>query len=73
METIFPNKIQDLGEAMKMMAMGSTVGLFGMFGGGKLQARDNERPSYAKGMAHVKITNVKAIATCPEGINHIVV
>jgi mannonate dehydratase len=73
MEKIFPKKNQDRREAMKMMAMGSTAGLFGLFGGNTLQARDKETPSYARGMAPVKITDVKAIATCPEGINLIVV
>jgi mannonate dehydratase len=60
-------------EMMKMMAMGSTAGLFGLFGGGTARAGDRETPTYGKGMAPVKIRDVKAIATCPEGINIIVV
>ncbi len=60
-------------ELMKMMAMGSSVGLFGLLGGNKLMAEEKETPSYARGMAPVTITKIKAIATCPEGINLIVV
>lgn len=60
-------------ELLKTMALGSTAGLFGIFGSTNTQAQTRPTPSYAKGMAPVKIKNVKAIATAPEGINLIVV
>ena len=60
-------------EAMKLIAAGSTVGLLGLFGGPVARAKNYETPSYAKGLAPVKIKSVKAIATAPEGINLIVV
>jgi len=60
-------------ELLKTMALGSTAGLFGMFGSTNTHAQTRQVPSYTKGMAPVKIKNVKAIATAPEGINLIVV
>jgi mannonate dehydratase len=60
-------------EAMKLIAAGSTVGLLGLFGSPIARAENYETPSYAKGLAPVKIKSVKAIATAPEGINLIVV
>jgi mannonate dehydratase len=60
-------------ELMKMIALGSTAGIFGLLGSTNAEAQAKEKPSYAKGMAPVKIKNVKAIATAPEGINLIVV
>ncbi len=56
-----------------MFAMGSTAGLLGLSGSVNGQAQPRDKPSYAKAMATVKIKNVKAIATAPEGINLIVV
>ena len=60
-------------EAMKLIAAGSTVGFLGMFGSPFIREEKYEIPSYAKGLAPVKIRSVKAIATAPEGINLIVV
>src|SRR5450759_285289 len=60
-------------EAMKLIAAGSTVGLLGLFGGPVARAKNYETPSYAKGLAPVKIKSVKAIATAPAGSNLIVV
>jgi mannonate dehydratase len=67
------NAVKSRREMMKLMAMGSTAGLFGIFGPSQLKAEEKEKPSYTKAMAPVKIRNVKVIATCPEGINLIVV
>ena len=60
-------------EALKLIAAGSTVGLFGLFGSPEARAETYETPAYSNGMAPVKIKSVKAIATAPEGINLIVV
>src|SRR5688572_16907343 len=61
-------------EAMKMLAVGSTAGLFGLFGApATAKAESPKVPDYKKGLPPVKIKNVKAIATAPEGINLIVV
>ena len=60
-------------ELLKMMALGSTAGFFGLTGGLTANAQEKQKPSYTNGMAPVKIKNVKAIATAPEGINLIVV
>jgi len=73
MDTMQSNAVKSRREMMKLMAMGSTAGLFGIFGPKQLKAEEKEKPSYSKAMAPVKIRNVKVIATCPEGINLIVV
>ncbi|MCF8341375.1 MAG: starvation-sensing protein RspA [Chitinophagaceae bacterium] len=73
MDTMQNNAVKSRREMMKLMAMGSTAGLFGIFGPKQLKAEEKEKPSYSKAMAPVKIRNVKVIATCPEGINLIVV
>lgn len=73
MDTMQNNAVKSRREMMKLMAMGSTAGLFGIFGPSQLKAEEKEKPSYTKAMAPVKIRNVKVIATCPEGINLIVV
>ncbi len=60
-------------EALKMLGLGTSAGLLSLFGG-TAQARGNyETPSYAKGMAPVKIKNIKAIVTAPQGSNLITV
>lgn len=56
-----------------MLGLGTSAGLLSLFGG-TTQARENqETPSYAKGMAPVKIKNIKAIVTAPQGSNLITV
>jgi mannonate dehydratase len=59
--------------AMKMLAVGSTAGLLGLFGTPRANAEIYETPGYARGLAPVKIKSVKAIATAPQGSNLIVV
>ncbi|HEX5026238.1 MAG TPA: enolase C-terminal domain-like protein [Agriterribacter sp.] len=58
---------------MKMLALGSTTGFLGLIGDTRAVAETRHSPSYKNGMPPVKIKNVKAIATAPEGINLIVV
>ncbi|MBO9613500.1 MAG: starvation-sensing protein RspA [Dyadobacter sp.] len=59
--------------AMKMLAAGSTAGLLSLFDSPKARAERYETPQYAKGMAPVTITNVKAITTAPGGSNLVIV
>src|SRR4051812_35348018 len=61
-------------ETMKMLALGSTAGLFGL--PGSLFAHEQKPKSsnnYNAGTPPVKIRSVKAIATAPEGSNLIIV
>ena len=61
-------------ETMKMLALGSTAGLFGLLGSPFASAQRPKVPSgYKAGMSPVKIRSVKAIATAPEGSNLVVV
>ena len=60
-------------DAMKMITTGSAAGILGLFGSPMLRAETHTTPSYANGMAPVKITNVKAITTAPEGSNLVIV
>ena len=60
-------------ETLKVLGLTSATGLFGLFGNTEAAAANYETPAYAKGMAPIKIKNVKAIATCPNGIELIVV
>lgn len=71
----FKNKHdRDRRNALKMLGLGSAAGALGMFGmPAPLSAAERETPAYAKAMAPVKITSVKAIATAPSGSNLIVV
>jgi len=59
-------------DALKMMGAGA-AGLLGLFGSSLSRADGYETPSYAKGLPPVKIKNIKAIATAPQGSNLIVV
>ena len=60
-------------DALKVLGLSSASGLLGVFGNTRATAASYEAPAYAKGMAPVKIKSVKAIATCPNGIEIIVV
>src|SRR5687767_9865755 len=61
-------------ETMKMLALGSTAGFFGLLGSPFANAQEPKVPTgYKAGVPPVKIRSVKAIATAPEGINLIVV
>lgn len=59
-------------DALRMLGAGS-AGLLGLFGPSAARAEQYETPSYAKGLPPVKIRNIKAIATAPQGSNLIVV
>lgn len=68
------NKGMSRRETMKVLGVGTTAGLLGIFGNNsKGLAQDRTTPSYAKGMAPVKIKSVKAITTAPQGPNLVVV
>ena len=58
---------------LKMLAVGSTAGVLGIFGSSRASATEYEPPPYAKGMAPVKVRSVKAIGTAPAGSNLVVV
>lgn len=60
-------------DAMKILSTGTAAGVLGLFGSPVLRAETRVTPTYAVGMAPVKITNVKAIATAPEGSNLVIV
>ncbi len=59
-------------DVLKVLGAGS-AGLLGLFGSPSARAEHYETPSYAKGLPPVKIKNIKAIATAPQGSNLIVV
>lgn len=60
-------------DAMRMITTGSAAGLLGLFASPRARAATRETPAYAIGMPQVKITDVKAIATAPEGSNLVIV
>ncbi|HEV7347107.1 enolase C-terminal domain-like protein [Telluribacter sp.] len=62
-------------EMLKKLSLGSAAGLLGLLGStSAAEAREHQTtPAYAKGLAPVKIKNIKAIATAPQGSNLIVV
>lgn len=60
-------------QAMKMLGVGSAAGIFGMMSSFEAKGSDRTTPSYARGVAPVKIKSVKAIATAPAGSNLILV
>jgi mannonate dehydratase len=60
-------------DAMKIITAGSAAGILGLFGSPLLRAENRVTPSYATGVAPIKITKVKAIATAPEGANLVIV
>lgn len=58
---------------IKMLGLGTASSMLGLFGTSEARAAHDEQPNYAKGMAPIKIKSVKAISTCPHGIELIVV
>src|SRR5215213_3272108 len=58
---------------LKTLAVGSTVGLFSLFDSQRARAEKYETPGYAKGLAPVTITKVRAITTAPGGSNLVIV
>lgn len=60
-------------DAMKLFSAGSAAGILGLFGSSEARAETRVKPSYANGVAPIKITNVKAISTAQEGANLVIV
>lgn len=60
-------------EAMKLLAAGSATGILGLFASPEMRAESRITPSWALGVAPVKIKSIKAIATAPEGSNLVIV
>jgi mannonate dehydratase len=58
---------------MKMLSAGSAAGLFGLFGTPRERAEKYSTPPWMAGLPPLKITDVKVIATAPEGSNLIVI
>ena len=73
MENLEENASSSRRDALKMLALGSSAGLLGLFGTEEARAATYETPSYQKGLAPVRIKSVKAIVTDPAGSNLIVV
>lgn len=59
--------------ALKMLSAGSAAGLFGLFPTPQERADKKSTPQWMAGLPPLKITDVKVIATAPEGSNLIVV
>jgi mannonate dehydratase len=60
-------------KALKMLGLGSTAGVFGLFDSPKARAENYVTPAYAKGLAPVTIKSVRAITTAPGGSNLVIV
>jgi len=61
-------------EMLKMLGMGSAAGVLGLFGGmAEAKTKDRLTPQYARGMAPITITRVRAITTAPGGSNLVIV
>ncbi|MDO8992795.1 MAG: enolase C-terminal domain-like protein [Daejeonella sp.] len=73
MKNLEENASSSRRDALKMLALGSSAGLLGLFGSAEANAANYETPNYQKGLAPVKIKSVKAIVTAPQGSNLIVV
>ena len=73
MKNLEENASSSRRDALKMLALGSSAGLLGLFGTEEARAATYETPSYQKGLAPVRIKSVKAIVTAPAGSNLIVV
>lgn len=59
--------------ALKMISAGSAVGLLGFFPSPQERAEKKSTPQWQAGLPPLKITDVKVIATAPEGSNLIIV
>ena len=59
--------------ALKMLSAGSAAGLFGLFQTPQERADKKSTPQWMTGLPPLKITDVKVIATAPEGSNLVVV
>lgn len=60
-------------KALKMLALGSSTGLLGIFSPAKARAENYETPRYQVGAPPVTITRVRAITTAPGGSNLVIV
>ena len=60
-------------DAVKLITAGSSAGVLGLISSNETSAETHTTPGYAVGMPPVTITNVKAIATAPEGANLVIV
>ncbi|MGE5421480.1 MAG: enolase C-terminal domain-like protein [Chloroflexota bacterium] len=59
--------------ALKMLSAGSAAGLMGLFPSPRERAEKQSTPQWKSGLPPLKITDVKVIATAPEGSNLIIV
>lgn len=59
--------------ALKMLSAGSAAGLMGLFPSPQERAEKKITPQWKSGLPPLKITDVKVIATAPEGSNLIIV
>ena len=73
MENFENNGAASRRNTLKMLALGSTAGLLGLFDSKVARADSYETPSYQKGLAPVTITKVRAILTAPGGSNLVIV
>ncbi|MBC7758723.1 MAG: starvation-sensing protein RspA [Phormidesmis sp. FL-bin-119] len=73
MENFENNGASSRRDTLKMLALGSTAGLLGLFDSKVARADSYETPSYQKGLAPVTITKVRAILTAPGGSNLVIV
>jgi mannonate dehydratase len=73
MKEIAPSPRFNRRDAMKLMSAGSAAGLLGMFASPPATAEARTTPQWLAGLPPLKITDVKVIATAPEGSNLIVV
>jgi len=60
-------------DVFRMLGIGSATGFMGLVSSFDASAAPPEPPSYARGMAPVKIKSVKAIGTAPQGANLVLV
>ncbi|HLP71387.1 MAG TPA: enolase C-terminal domain-like protein, partial [Bacteroidales bacterium] len=60
-------------DAMRMIGTGTAAGMLGLFASPQARAAAKTTPSWAVGLPPLKITDVKAITTAPEGSNLVIV